>query len=137
MLLSNVLLVDDDPDIRMLVSLSLERLGGLHVRAEQSGPDALEALRSGYQPDMVLLDVMMPGMDGVQTLSEIRRLPALQALPVCFLTAKAQPHELQRLQDLKVSAVLTKPFSPQQLVEQVKASWARAVDAPAGAPHSS
>lgn len=123
MSLRNVLLVDDEPDIRTLVSLILERLGGLTVRAEASGPDALAALAGGYQPDLILLDVMMPGMDGVQTLAEIRQMPALKDLPICFLTAKVHPAELQRWHDLGINAVLTKPFSPARLVEQVKECW--------------
>lgn len=122
-MLRNVLLVDDEPDIRTLVSLILERLGGLHVQAESSGLDALAALESGYKPDLILLDVMMPGMDGIQTLAEIRRLPGLHALPICFLTAKVHPAELQRWHDLGINAVLTKPFSPAKLVEQIKACW--------------
>lgn len=122
-MLRNVLLVDDEPDIRTLVSLILERLGGLHVQAEPSGLDALAALESGYKPDLILLDVMMPGMDGIQTLAEIRRLPGLHALPICFLTAKVHPAELQRWHDLGINAVLTKPFSPAKLVEQIRACW--------------
>lgn len=123
MTLRNILLVDDEPDIRTLVSLILERLGGLQVRAEASGPAALAALKEGFQPDLILLDVMMPGMDGVQTLAEIRAMPTLADLPICFLTAKVHPAELQRWHDLGINAVLTKPFSPARLVEQVRECW--------------
>ncbi len=123
MSLQKVLLVDDEQDIRTLVCLILERLGGLQVRAEASGRDALAALAEGYVPDLVLLDVMMPGMDGVQTLAEIRRMPAFRDMPVCFLTAKVHPAELQRWNDLGINAVLTKPFSPARLVEQIRECW--------------
>jgi len=123
MTLRNILLVDDEPDIRTLVSLILERMGGMQVRAEASGPAALAALTSGYEPDLILLDVMMPGMDGVQTLAAIRAMPALARLPICFLTAKVHPAELQRWHDLGINAVLTKPFSPARLVEQVRECW--------------
>ncbi|MEL0028367.1 MAG: response regulator [Perlucidibaca sp.] len=121
--LRSILLVDDEPDIRTLVTLILERLGGMQVRAESSGQDALAALESGFRPDLILLDVMMPGMDGVQTLAHIRAHPDLAGLPVCFLTAKVHPAELQRWHDQGVNAVLTKPFSPARLVEQIRECW--------------
>lgn len=124
MALSKVLVVDDEPDIRMLVSIALKKLGGLDVRTEPSGPAALDALSTGnYQPDMILLDVMMPDMDGVQTLAAIRSLPTQQETPICFFTAKVMPDELDRLRHLGVCRVLSKPFSPATLITQIKEAW--------------
>jgi len=123
MTLENILVVDDEPDIRMLVSMTLQRLGGFHVRAEGSGDAALAALRSGYMPDLVLLDVMMPEMDGVQTLQAMRLVPGLRDIPICFLTAKVQPAEVARWQSLGVCRILSKPFSPANLIAQLKESW--------------
>lgn len=121
--LDKILLVDDEPDIRTLVSLILQRMGGLSVHTESCGQAAIDCLVAGYRPDLILLDVMMPGMDGVQTLAEIRAMRELRDLPVCFLTAKVHPAELQRWHDLGVNAVLPKPFSPARLVEQVRECW--------------
>lgn len=123
MALEKILFVDDEPDIRMLVDMTLKRLGGFQVRTEASGRAALAALNEGYQPDMVLLDVMMPEMDGVQTLQAIRRLPGLDALPICFLTAKVQPTEVARWQAMGVSGILSKPFSPATLIGQLQETW--------------
>lgn len=118
-----VLLVDDEPDIRFLVSMALRKLGGLEVRAEPSGQAALTALTSGYRPDMIILDVMMPDMDGIQTLQAIRGLPDFANLPVCFLTAKIQPGEVAYLRSLGVCDVMAKPFSPAALVKQLQECW--------------
>lgn len=123
MSLQQVLLVDDEPDIRALVSLILQRLGGLSVRAVASGQEALDSLHEGFKPDIILLDVMMPGMDGVQALAEMRAMPDVSRLPICFLTAKIQPVDIARWRALGVDDVLTKPFIPAKLVEQVRSCW--------------
>ncbi len=123
MSLQQVLLVDDEPDIRALVSLILQRLGGLTVRAASSGQEALNILQDGFKPDIILLDVMMPGMDGVQALTEMRAMPEAASLPICFLTAKIQPADIARWRSLGVDDVLTKPFIPAKLVEQVRSCW--------------
>lgn len=121
--LKQVLLVDDEPDIRALVSLILQKLGGFTVRAASSGREALDALRDGFMPDIILLDVMMPGMDGVQTLAEMRAMPAIEKLAICFLTAKIQPADIAQWRALGVDEVLTKPFIPAKLVSQVRSCW--------------
>ena len=121
--LKQVLVVDDEPDIRALVSLILQKLGGFTVRAASSGREALDALRDGFMPDIILLDVMMPGMDGVQTLAEMRAMPAIEKLAICFLTAKIQPADIAQWRALGVDEVLTKPFIPAKLVSQVRSCW--------------
>lgn len=123
MALEKILFVDDEPDIRMLVSMTLQRLGGFQVRVEASGRAALAALNDGYAPDLVLLDVMMPEMDGVQTLQAMRQLPGMGDTPICFLTAKVQPTEVARWQGLGVCRILSKPFSPATLIGQLQESW--------------
>ncbi|MBQ0715080.1 response regulator [Paraperlucidibaca wandonensis] len=123
MSLQQVLLVDDEPDIRALVSLILQRLGGFTVCAASSGQEALALLRDGYLPDIILLDVMMPGMDGVQTLAEMRAMPTIEKLAICFLTAKIQPADIAQWRALGVDEVLTKPFIPAKLVDQVRSCW--------------
>lgn len=131
MSLQHVLLVDDEPDIRTLVTLILQRMGGMTVRAAASGQEALQLLGGDYRPDLILLDVMMPGMDGIQTLAAIRSMRAVADLPVCFFTAKVHPAELQQWRDLGVDAVLAKPFSPTELVAQLREIWSRLAPADA------
>ncbi|MEO6698642.1 MAG: response regulator [Paraperlucidibaca sp.] len=121
--LQQILLVDDEPDIRALVSLILQRLGGFTVRSVSSGQAALDSLREGFTPDIILLDVMMPGMDGVKVLAAMRAMPIIKRLPICFLTAKIQPADIARWRALGVDDVLAKPFIPAKLVEQVRSCW--------------
>jgi two-component system, OmpR family, response regulator len=110
-----LLLVDDAEDIRMIACLSLERVGGWTVVPVASGQAALAAVAHDGQFDAVLLDVMMPGMDGPTTLERLRAdgLPA--AVPVVFLTAKAQTAERARLAALGAAGVIAKPFDPLSL----------------------
>jgi CheY-like chemotaxis protein len=121
--LKNILLVEDESDIRLLVTMTLSRLGGLEVHAEPSGKGALKYLAEGHHPDLIVLDVMMPEMDGVQTFEAIRALPGFENTPVCFLTAKVHPEEVKRWHQLGIHDVLSKPFSPALLPGQIQACW--------------
>jgi CheY-like chemotaxis protein len=123
--LRRVLVVEDNADIRTIVKAALEMVGGLEVRACESGAAALDAIPE-FAPQLLLLDVMMPDLDGPGVLGRLRERPATAALPVVFLTAKAAPTEIQRLRALGALDVLTKPFNPMTLHEQVKAIWAAA-----------
>jgi len=114
-------IVEDEDDIRTIVRLSLERLGGMAVIEAGGGRAALElALRE--RPDAILLDVMMPELDGAATLEALRRDELTARIPVIFLTAKALPGEVERLRSLGAVAVLTKPFDPAALAGQVRAA---------------
>src|SRR5260221_13543018 len=104
-----ILLVDDDPDIRQIAALSLRRIGQFEVELAASGLEALE-LVSGHPPDLVLLDVSMPGMDGPATLKALRAIPAGSAVAVVFFTAKSSETEVARLCALGAVAVIPKPF---------------------------
>jgi two-component system, OmpR family, response regulator len=107
-----MLLVDDADDIRAIACLSLERVGGWTVVPVASGQAALEAV-TGEEPfDAVLLDVMMPGMDGPCTLERLREDGLPPEVPVVFLTAKAQSSERRRLMSLGAAGVISKPFDP-------------------------
>lgn len=114
----DILLVDDEPDIRRIGQLTLERLGGHRVRLAASGPEALDALRTAV-PEVVLLDVMLPGMDGPTTLQAIRKLPC--AVPVIFVTAKVQRHEVEQYLAAGALGVIKKPFDPLGLPGEVEA----------------
>jgi two-component system OmpR family response regulator len=115
-----VLIVDDEDDIRRVVRLSLARVGGMEVLEAANGPDGLRAAESG-QPDAILLDMMMPTMDGPATLEALRANPATKDIPIVFLTAKAQPAEVQRLHEIGALGVLTKPFDPMTLPALLRA----------------
>jgi CheY-like chemotaxis protein len=117
--IATVLLVDDEPDIRKIGRLSLERVGGWQVLCAESGQRALELACDG-QPDLILLDVMMPGMDGLSTLEQLKREPRTAAIPVLFLTAKVRPRELELYTRAGAAGVIHKPFDPLTLPAEVR-----------------
>jgi two-component system, OmpR family, response regulator len=131
--LRKVIVVEDNRDIRTIVKAALEMVGGLEVLACESGAEALGAIGE-FGPQLMLLDVMMPDLDGPSLLGRLRERPDTAVLPVVFLTAKAVPSEIQRLRALGALDVLTKPFDPMTLHEQVKAIWAAAVGSPSPLP---
>ena len=127
--IQKVLLVDDEDDIRTIGQLSLARVGGWQCALAPSGHAALELAQS-FHPDLVLLDVMMPGMDGPSTLAALRQLPATREVPIIFMTAKVQKHEVARYLELGALGVISKPFDPMRLPVEIR----RLVDAAAAAP---
>ena len=114
-----LLLVDDDDDIREVAQLALELGAGWTVLTAASGDEGV-ALALEHAPDAILLDVMMPVLDGPGTLMRLRADARTRAIPVVFLTAKARPAERDRLSGLDVAGVLSKPFDPLSLPEQVR-----------------
>ena len=122
--LSTVLYVDDEPDIREIASIALGLDDTLDVRTAGSGVEALASARQ-RPPDLMLLDVMMPDLDGPATLARFRAEPALAAIPVVFVTAKTLPSELARFRALGAADVISKPFDPLRLAEQVRLVWER------------
>jgi two-component system OmpR family response regulator len=120
--LRTVLYVDDEPDIRQIVQMALELERGLTVFTGESGDQALE-LAHRLRPDVLLLDVMMPGLDGPGTLSRLRGDPTIAQIPVIFMTAKAMPQEVARFLALGAAGVIAKPFDPMQLGRQVLDLW--------------
>lgn len=125
--LNRILLVEDEADIQTVARLALETVGGFTVQVCGSGQEALQALVS-FNPDLILMDVMMPGMDGPATLSELRELPQGRDIPVVFMTAKVQRSEVQQLREQGVIDVIAKPFDPMTLADQVRVLWERAHD---------
>jgi two-component system OmpR family response regulator len=114
-----VLHVDDEPDIREVVELSLSLDPDLTVRSCGSGGDALTAAAI-WSPDLILLDVMMPMMDGPTTLTHLRQSPRTADIPVVFMTARAQPRELEHFVSLGAEGVIAKPFDPMTLAAAVR-----------------
>jgi two-component system OmpR family response regulator len=111
---TRILYVDDEADIREVATISLGLDPEFEVRASASGPEAL-AVADGWQPDLILLDVMMPGMDGPTTLAKLREHPACSAIPVVFITARTQSRERDRFLALGAAGVIAKPFDPMTL----------------------
>lgn len=120
--LKKLLYVDDDPDIREIVQLSLSLDGTLDVITSDGGEGALREMKE-QKPDLVVLDVMMPGMDGPAMVKRMRLDPALAHIPVIFMTAKSSAEEAARFRELSAIGVIAKPFDPMQLSGQVKALW--------------
>jgi CheY-like chemotaxis protein len=124
--LERILYVEDEPDIQAVAKLALEMVGGYQVKICSSGQEALDAL-GGFEPDLILLDVMMPGMDGPTTLQNLRADPVTAGIPVIFLTAKVQPSEVARYQALGALNVIAKPFDPMTLAAEIRQIWENAL----------
>lgn len=122
--LKRILYVEDEPDIQTVARLSLETLGGFTVEICSSGNDALSRAPA-FQPQLILLDVMMPSMDGPSTLKMLRRLPQFASTPVVFMTAKVQPSEIAHYLQLGAVDVIPKPFDPMILSNQIQVIWER------------
>ena len=120
--LQRVMLVEDDKDIRTVATMALEMVGGLKVHACESGAQALETV-AAFAPQLVLLDVMMPGMTGPEVLNALRQREDTRVLPVVFLTAKAQDAEVAHLKGLGALDVIAKPFDPMTLSDALKKLW--------------
>jgi two-component system OmpR family response regulator len=123
--LTNILYVEDDPDIQAVAQIALEIVGGLSLKICSSGAEALAAINEGFNPDLLLLDVMMPNMDGPTTLAGLRQLPGTASTPVIFMTAKVQSSELDFYVSLGAIGVIAKPFDPMELSSQVRALWSK------------
>lgn len=123
--LKRILHVEDDPSIQAVAKVALEAVGGFSVLSCSSGQEALDQVQ-GFAPDFILLDVMMPDMDGPQTLEKLRELVDIGLIPVAFMTAKVQPSEIAHYRSLGATDVVIKPFNPMQLSEQIRAIWNRA-----------
>jgi two-component system alkaline phosphatase synthesis response regulator PhoP len=115
---TRILVVDDEDHIREVAEVSLEAIGGHEVITAASGIEAIEKAAT-QRPDAILLDVMMPELDGPGTLARLRSDPATRSVPVVFLTAKVREGDVERLRALDVAGVLAKPFDPMTLPEQL------------------
>lgn len=117
-----VLHVDDEPDIREIARVALGDVGGLEVVSAGSGVEGLREAAS-WKPDLILLDVMMPGMDGPTTLTRLRDCPDTAGIPVIFMTAKVRGHEIDHYMTLGAMGVISKPFDPMTLADEVRTIW--------------
>ncbi|ASJ90654.1 response regulator [Porphyrobacter sp. CACIAM 03H1] len=117
--MNRILYVDDEPDLREIALLALSLDPDLEVRTAASGVEAIATV-ADWLPDLILLDVMMPGMDGPATLARLRMAPLTAELPVVFITARAQAQDLQTFATLDARGVIAKPFDPMTLAQQVR-----------------
>ncbi|MDH5188301.1 MAG: response regulator [Rhodospirillaceae bacterium] len=120
--LAKILYVEDDPDIQTVARMALEMVGGYTLEVCSSGDEAI-AKGPDFNPDLILLDVMMPGMDGPTTLASLREIPQLEKTTAIFMTAKVMPSDLQRYKELGAADVIPKPFDPMTLAQQVREIW--------------
>jgi len=117
--IQNILLVDDEPNIRLIAQTSLHGLTDWMVTLAENGAQAIKSVQAN-KPDLIILDMMMPDMDGPTTLFEIRKIEGMQAVPVIFMTAKVQAHELDSYLQMSAAGVISKPFDPMQFPDQVR-----------------
>ena len=123
--LHTILYVEDDASIAETAVMALEDLGGFNVTHCSSGREALQQIE-GVAPQLILMDVMMPGMDGPETLTQLRRIPGVRDIPVVFMTAKAQKHEQDAYLALGAVGVVVKPYDPLTLSSDIVEMWQRA-----------
>lgn len=116
--MTRIVYVDDDDDIREIVEISLGRNAEFEVRTAASGREGLE-ISCKFRPDLLVLDVMMPELDGPATFAEARRIPQLCETPVVFITARTQTHQMEELMALGARGVIPKPFDPITLAKQI------------------
>jgi two-component system OmpR family response regulator len=128
--LDRILYVEDEPDIRAVAQMALEAVGGFTVIVCASGSEALAAAPAA-DADLILLDVMMPDMDGPGTLKALRQLPATASTPVIFMTAKVQASEVAHYRALGALDVIPKPFDPMELPTQIREIFDRPRQEPA------
>lgn len=122
--LNRICYVEDDEDIQRIVRMSLERVGKMTVEVVGDPTMAIEAMIA-FRPDLVMLDWMMPKMDGPTLFRQMKQRPETSALPVVFITAKASSRELDELLTLGAAGAISKPFNPKDLPDQLRAIWAK------------
>lgn len=122
--LKKILYAEDEADIRDIAQISLEDIGGFSVTYCSNGKEVLEKAKT-FRPDLLLLDVMMPEMDGPTALVELRKLPYFETIPVIFMTAKIQPDELAKYKEIGAIDTIVKPFDPMKLAQLINTIWDR------------
>jgi len=120
--LKKILYVEDEPDIQVVAKMALEMLGGFEVKSCSSGAEALQAVES-FTPDLFLLDVMMPEMDGPSLLKALRSIPSVSKVPIVFMTAKVRAQEVSYYHSIGAVGVIAKPFDAINLVGEITRIW--------------
>lgn len=120
--LNQILYAEDESDIREIAKIALEDVGGFNVKYCTNGNEVMDTAKY-FIPDLLLLDVMMPEMDGPMTLRELRKQPGFEAIPVVFMTAKIQSNELAQYKSMGAIDVISKPFDPMTLANTLRDIW--------------
>lgn len=120
--LKKIMYVEDDPDLRKIVTVSLTAKGGFTVQVCESGEQALKQVEE-FKPDLIIMDVMMEEMDGPETLGKLRQLPEAAAIPIFFMTSRILPQDMENYKKIGVVGVIKKPFHPLRLAAEVKELW--------------
>lgn len=120
--LKKILYAEDEPDVQVVVELTIQTMSNYEIKVCDNGKKLIECVED-YNPDLILLDVMMPEMDGPTTLKNLKENEATKNIPVAFMTAKAQVHEIENFQKEGIIGVITKPFDPFQLCSDIEALW--------------
>lgn len=120
--LKKILYAEDEPDIRSVAEMALEMVGEFTLKSCENGQEAVNAV-ADFQPDLILLDVMMPVMTGPSALLAIRKIPGFEHTPVVFMTAKVQPQEIAEYKKMGVLEVIPKPFDPMALAGNLRRVW--------------
>ena len=123
--LVRILYAEDEPDIQTVAQMALETIGGFQLNVCNNGQEAVDNA-VGFDPDLILMDVMMPVMTGPDALKALREMPEIKEVPVIFMTAKVQPQEIEEYKALGAIEVIAKPFDPMTLSDTVKEIWQRA-----------
>lgn len=122
--LKRILYVEDEADIRLIVQIALEGIAGFTLKSCSSGYDAIAEVEE-FKPDLILLDVMMPGLDGPATLLALRKLPGVEKIPVIFMTARIQEKELVQYKEIGIQDIISKPFEPLTLADTLRRFWSK------------
>jgi two-component system, OmpR family, response regulator len=119
MTIKKILLVDDEQDIRQVAAFSLRKIGQFEVSLASSGEEGMQ-MALAEKPDAIIVDMMMPGMDGMTLFEKLRKNPETQNIPVIFMTAKAQPKEIEEYMARGACGVIAKPFDPMTLPQEIR-----------------
>lgn len=120
--LKRILYVEDEPDIRTITTIALQNVGKFSIKAFSNGEEALEHVAE-FSPELILLDVMMPGMDGLSTFHALHSMPATAKIPVVFMTAKIMAEEMSNYRKIGTAGIISKPFDPMALHERITGIW--------------
>lgn len=120
--LKRIAYTDDEPDIRAIAQIALEDVGGFELKIYTTGQEAVDGIPA-YHPDLILLDMMMPGMDGIETFSALKAISDIADIPIIFMTAKVQSHEVASYMELGAAGVIPKPFDAITLAQDIKEIW--------------
>lgn len=120
--LKKILYAEDEPDVQTVVELTIQTMSNYEIKICNNGKELLESIEA-YNPDLILLDVMMPEMDGPTTFKHLQSNEKTKDIPVIFMTAKAQIHEVEIFKEIGALGVITKPFDPMSLCDEIRAIW--------------